>query len=131
MQDQQFSKNGSLCVEHRLTALDTPKSWNPVKYYDVSSHLDTSQCITPYCYTDTYLLYFRNTGSVVEARYGPGTGQIWLNNVQCVGNELSIANCSHGGWGVNNCSHSKDVSVLCGTSPLQYGNFTNIMLSRH
>ena len=76
-------------------------------------------------------MYFRYNGTVVENRYGQGTGEIWLDDVQCVGNETSIAECSHGGWGVHNCSHSKDVFVLCGSSPLQYGNFTNITLSLH
>ena len=54
--------------------------------------------------------------------FGPGTGYILLDNVNCVGNETSIADCRHGGWGVHNCDHNKDVSVPCGTSPVQYGN---------
>ena len=45
--------------------------------------------------------------------YGQGDGQIWLNNVECVGDEGTIRMCSHGGWGVKNCGHSKDASVQC------------------
>ena len=48
-----------------------------------------------------------------NASYGEGDGQIWLNNLHCVGTELSIKNCSHGGRGINNCSHSQDVGVKC------------------
>jgi len=44
-----------------------------------------------------------------------------LDDVQCVGNEESIANCSHGGWGNHNCLHEEDVSVTCGWSPAQSG----------
>jgi len=53
--------------------------------------------------------------------YGPGTGPIMLDDVRCVGNETSIAECRHGGWGVHNCYHHDDVSVSCGTSLVHYG----------
>ena len=53
-----------------------------------------------------------------RAFYGQGTGEIWLDNVNCFGNEWSIANCSHSGWGNDNCGHSEDASVKCST-----GNF--------
>ena len=47
------------------------------------------------------------------AFYGQGSGRIWVRNVNCVGIELTIKNCSHGGWAMGNCSHSKDASVNC------------------
>ena len=48
-----------------------------------------------------------------SAFYGQGTGQIWLDNVNCVGNEGTIGNCSHNGWGTHNCHHGKDAGVKC------------------
>ncbi|XP_070813149.1 macrophage receptor MARCO [Pituophis catenifer annectens] len=42
-----------------------------------------------------------------------GSGQIWLDDVQCSGNELSIYLCSKREWGENNCSHSEDAGVEC------------------
>ncbi|CAB4015815.1 deleted in malignant brain tumors 1 -like, partial [Paramuricea clavata] len=42
-----------------------------------------------------------------------GTGQIWLNNVVCNGNERSLATCSHAGWGNHECSHNEDAGVEC------------------
>ena len=48
-----------------------------------------------------------------RAAYGQGTGQIWLDNVECVGNETSISECSHHGWGIHNCWHGEDASVHC------------------
>ncbi|KAK3600146.1 hypothetical protein CHS0354_012269, partial [Potamilus streckersoni] len=48
-----------------------------------------------------------------KAYYGNGTGQIWLDNVQCAGNESRIDLCRHNIWGINNCNHGEDVGVLC------------------
>ena len=45
----------------------------------------------------------------------PGTGPIWLNNVRCFGNETSLEQCRHGGFGNNYycSSHYYDVGVEC------------------
>lgn len=41
------------------------------------------------------------------------TGPIWLDDVSCQGDEISILNCTHNVIGQNNCGHSEDVAVLC------------------
>ncbi|XP_028407325.1 deleted in malignant brain tumors 1 protein-like isoform X2 [Dendronephthya gigantea] len=46
-----------------------------------------------------------------------GSGQIWLQNVECAGSEFNIASCVHSrGWGDTSCSHSRDVGVECSTT---------------
>jgi len=44
-----------------------------------------------------------------------GSGQIWLDDVQCTGYEHSLAECRHNGWGVHNCNHGEDVLIICAT----------------
>ena len=51
--------------------------------------------------------------AVNNAAFGQGTGQIWLDDVQCVGNERSISHCNHLGLGAHNCRHYKDAGVVC------------------
>ena len=48
-----------------------------------------------------------------NASYGVGSGQIWLDDVNCVGTESTIGNCSHSEWGVHNCNHDEDAGVKC------------------
>ena len=46
--------------------------------------------------------------------FGQGKGIIWLSNVDCRGNESSLAQCRHGSWGYSRCDHHReDVGVVC------------------
>ncbi|XP_071482682.1 scavenger receptor cysteine-rich domain-containing protein DMBT1-like [Diadema antillarum] len=50
-----------------------------------------------------------------HAHFGPGTGQIWLDDLQCTGDEDHITSCTHRmPTGSNNCGHSEDAGVTCG-----------------
>ncbi|OCT72903.1 CD5 antigen-like [Xenopus laevis] len=46
-------------------------------------------------------------------RFGQASGRIWLDDVQCNGNENSLEECKHRTWSYNDCTHEEDVSVHC------------------
>ena len=58
--------------------------------------------------------------AIPSAFYGKGSGQIWLDDVECIGTEETIRNCSYIGWEYHNCTHENDASVNCSTGMLVY-----------
>ena len=40
-------------------------------------------------------------------------GTVWLRHVQCTGNETSLSQCSHAGWGKHTCNASQAAGVTC------------------
>ncbi|CAO2583585.1 Putative DMBT1-like protein, partial [Lemmus lemmus] len=54
--------------------------------------------------------------SLGEAYFGPGSGDIFLDNLQCSGMEHYLGQCPHSGWSEHNCGHHEDAGVICSDS---------------
>uniref|UniRef100_A0A3P9DRI5 SRCR domain-containing protein n=1 Tax=Maylandia zebra TaxID=106582 RepID=A0A3P9DRI5_9CICH len=48
-----------------------------------------------------------------KARFGQGSGRVWMNEVGCTGRESNLFECRQSGLGSHDCSHSEDAGVIC------------------
>nr|XP_027807066.1 antigen WC1.1-like [Marmota flaviventris] len=51
--------------------------------------------------------------ATISAHFGEGSGPIWLDKLNCTGEETHVWQCPSQGWGQHNCSHKKDAGVIC------------------
>ncbi|XP_066127087.1 soluble scavenger receptor cysteine-rich domain-containing protein SSC5D [Saccopteryx bilineata] len=47
------------------------------------------------------------------ARFGAGSGPVWMDDVGCGGGEQALRDCPRSPWGRSNCDHSEDAGVVC------------------
>ena len=82
--------------------------WWPVKFsFSTYPFLLLTQVV---CHQ---LGYSQAVRATTRAEFGPGNGNIWLDDVRCTGNEAYLDECQFNGWGVHNCGHQEDAGVVC------------------
>ena len=61
--------------------------------------------------------YALATSAPGQAAFGPGSGPIWYDDVDCSGTEMNLTQCLHTALGTHNCSHDEDAGVVCASKP--------------
>lgn len=58
-----------------------------------------------------------NCGTAIAAKYkaffGRGHDQVWLDDVECIGDEKFLTDCRHRGLGEHDCDHNEDAGLIC------------------
>ena len=62
-------------------------------------------------------LFCSGTAEYLGSEYGAGDGEIWLENLECTGEETTVLECNAGDFGENFCWHFEDVSISCSYEP--------------
>ena len=60
-----------------------------------------------------FFVLFSGAIALDYATFGEGGGPIFLDDVNCIGSEIRLADCSHRGIGSHNCYHYEDAGVVC------------------
>lgn len=55
-------------------------------------------------------------------------GTEWLSGVQCIGNESSLAQCAHAGWGKHTCNITQAAGVTCFERP--WGEYVLLSIAK-
>jgi hypothetical protein len=55
-----------------------------------------------------------------DSKFGQGTGNIYLDNVICKGNEAAFGSCVHSQWGTHKCDHTSEAGVHCYNTTGEY-----------
>ncbi|XP_071478052.1 scavenger receptor cysteine-rich domain-containing protein DMBT1-like [Diadema antillarum] len=87
------------------------------------AHVTLARALEISCWTTCYarevktimLGFLEAAAAPLEARYGPGSGSIILDDVSCDGQEENLADCEHRGFKSHKCVHEEDASVVCST----------------
>ena len=66
--------------------------------------------------TPTVLL-FSDGVAFSNAHFGPGVGDVLLNNVQCLGGETSLLDCAHNAAAPCSTGHYEDAGLRCYGEP--------------
>ena len=53
------------------------------------------------------------SGGSIETYKGRTSESVWMDDVDCATSTTNFLECSHAGWGKENCGHEEDVLLTC------------------
>ena len=56
---------------------------------------------------------FSHRESVTGVKAEEDKTRIWLESVQCASSTTNFLECSHNGWGKQDCTHNEDIFLTC------------------
>ena len=60
-----------------------------------------------------FICYLLGAIAYDDGHFRSGDGSVFLDNVQCLGTESSLLDCSHNVIGVHHCRDRKDAGIAC------------------
>lgn len=78
------------------------------------------------------LCYSTGAQALTRAAFGPGTGPIYLDNLECTSSETRLVDCLHTGFDAHNyCLHIEDAGLRCQTPSMYFLLCHVVMCSHH
>ncbi|RXN14727.1 scavenger receptor cysteine-rich type 1 M130-like protein [Labeo rohita] len=120
-----FTQRGSVLSEDRHSGyedadklLSEEQQATPENYDDVISvglrHQATDEL--PESYDDVVII--QQFSRDKPDWFGEGSGEIWADVFDCDGNETKLSECSISSWSRAECSHRRDIGIICSDSSL-------------